>query len=99
MDQEVYQRILDFCSENEEEEGKTRNATNPARQFVKQQLIEFIWNFEGKRIYLVHDGSGEFRYLNYDDFGIEGIKISANAPNMKAFSERFIGSVRREAFD
>ena len=26
MDQEVYQRVLDFCSENEEEEGKTRNA-------------------------------------------------------------------------
>ncbi len=26
MDQEVYQRLLDFCSENKEEEGKTRNA-------------------------------------------------------------------------
>ena len=47
----------------------------------------------------MHYGSGEFRYLNYDDFSIEGIKISANAPNMNAFSEGFIGSARREAFD
>ena len=73
--------------------------TNLTRRFVRQQLIEFIWNFEGKRIYLVHDGSCEFRYLNYDDFGIEGIKISTNAPNMNAFLRVFIGSVRREVFD
>ena len=23
---------------------------NPTRQFVRQQLLEFSWNFEGKRI-------------------------------------------------
>ncbi len=39
--------------------------TNPTRQFVRQQLIEFIWNFEGKRIYLIHDSSGEFCNINY----------------------------------
>jgi len=38
---------------------------------------------------------------DYDDFSIaiEGIKISANAPNMNAFAERLIASARREAFN
>ncbi|KKN43167.1 hypothetical protein LCGC14_0705930, partial [marine sediment metagenome] len=42
--------------------------TNPTRQLVRQQLIEFTWYFEGKRIFLIHDGSGEFCNINYDDF-------------------------------
>ena len=47
----------------------------------------------------MHDGSGEFYYIDYDDLSIDEIKISANAPNVNAFAERFIGSARREVFD
>ena len=39
--------------------------TNPTRQLVRNQLIEFSWYFEGKRIYFVHDSSGEFCNINY----------------------------------
>ncbi len=40
------------------------------------------------------------KWISPVSYGIEDeIKISANAPNMNALSERFIGSVRREAFD
>ena len=39
--------------------------TNPTRQLVRHQLIEFTWYFESNRIYLVHDSSGEFCNINY----------------------------------
>ena len=49
---------------------------NPTRLFVRQQLIEFTWDFvEGKKVYLIHDGSGEFKYINYKDFNITNIRI------------------------
>ena len=49
-------------------------------------------------VYLIRDRTGEF-WLNYDDYGINGIKISVKAPNMNSIAERFIGSVRREILD
>jgi len=73
---------------------------NPTRLFVRQQLIEFRWDFDdGKKVYLIHDGSDEFKYINYKDFNITNIKISPNAPNMNAYCERFVKSARNEAFD
>lgn len=70
---------------------------NPTREFVRQQLIEFEQRLDNI-IYLIHDGAAQFN-LNYPAYGIKGIKISVNAPNMNALAERFVGSVRREALD
>ena len=27
--------------------------TNPTKRFIKQQLIEFTWNFKGEQVYLI----------------------------------------------
>ncbi len=72
--------------------------THPTRNFVRQQIIEFSYDLN-KPAYLIHDGDQSFNSINYKDFGIKDIKISPKAPNMNAFAERFVGSIRREAFD
>ena len=70
---------------------------NPTREFVRQQLIEFEQN-ANHVVYLIHDQATQFN-LNYKAYGINGIKISVNAPNMNTLAERFVGSIRREALD
>ncbi|GMT50379.1 MAG: hypothetical protein IEMM0008_1918 [bacterium] len=73
--------------------------THPTRNFVRQQIIEFSYDLGDRPAYLIHDGDPSFNSINYKDFGIKDIKISPKAPNMNAFAERFIGSIRREAFE
>ena len=47
---------------------------------------------------LIHDHAAQFN-LNYIAYGIKCIKTTVKAPNINAFAELFIGSVRREALD
>jgi len=70
---------------------------NPCREFVRQQLIEFEQKLN-QIIYMIYDHAPQFNQ-NYLSFGINGIKISFQAPKMNAIAERFVGSVRREALD
>ena len=70
---------------------------NPVKEFVRQQITDFTYDLKSS-VYLIHDRTGEF-WLNYDDYGIDGIKTSVKAPNMNSIAERFIGSVRREILD
>ena len=71
--------------------------TNPTREFVRQQIIDFTENLN-EVIYLIHDRTGEF-WLDYLDYGIRSVKTSVKAPNMNSICERWIGSVRREILD
>ncbi len=78
--------------------------TNPVREFVKQQIIDFSENLS-EVVYLIHDRANEFR-LNYLDYGIQGVKTSVKSPNMplgarrvNSIAERWIASVRKEMLD
>lgn len=70
---------------------------NPVKEFVRQQITDFTYDLKAS-VYLIHDRTGEF-WINHDDYGINGVKISVRAPNMNSIAERFIGSVRREILD
>ena len=71
--------------------------TNPTREFVRQQLIEFEQKVD-QVVYMIHDHAAQFN-INYIEYGIKSIRTSVEAPNMNAHAERFVGSIRREALD
>ena len=66
---------------------------NPTREFVRQQLIEFMQRLDHV-VYFIHDYAAQFN-MNYFDYGINGIKTSVKAPNMNSTAEWFIGSVKK----
>jgi transposase InsO family protein len=71
--------------------------TNPTREFVRQQLIEFEQKVD-LVVYMIHDHASQFN-INYIEYGIKSIRTSVEAPNMNALAERFVGSIRREALN
>ena len=70
---------------------------NPTREWVRQQIIAFS-ECLNKTVYLIHDNAQQFK-LDYLQYNIKEICISANAPNMNAIAERFVMSARRESLD
>ena len=71
---------------------------NPNRGFVRQQMILFEEEAPGRK-YLLHDNSPKISSPDYQNYSTKDIPISASAPYMKYFAERFVGSIRREALD
>ena len=71
---------------------------NPNKEFVRQRIIEIQDQDPGEK-YLIHDNALQFTSINYPAYGIEGVHTSVAAPNMNAYVERVIGTIRREAFD
>lgn len=71
---------------------------HPTKEFVRQRIMDFR-NSQSGKIYLIHDNGPELCAMNYTNYGITDIKTSIRAPNMNAFAERFVKSVRTESLD
>jgi transposase InsO family protein len=71
---------------------------NPCREFVKQRIELFSEDFQAKKT-LIYDNAPQFTSINYSWYDIKGVNTSAAAPNMNSYTERVIGSIRREALD
>ncbi len=85
---------------------------NPSREFVKQRIELFSEDFPKEKT-LIYDNAPQFTSIDYSWYGIQGVNISPAAPKagrkqvfcspmrpcMNAYTERVIGTIRREALD
>jgi putative transposase len=70
---------------------------NPNIRFLRSQFSYFEELYPGS--YLIHDNSGELKYFPYKEYEIKGIATTPYSPNLNAYAERFIRSVRQECLD
>ena len=70
---------------------------NPNIHFLRNQLSYFEELHPVS--YLIHDNSGELKYFPYQEYKIRGVSTTPYSPNLNAYAERFIRSIRQECLD
>ena len=70
---------------------------NPNIRFLRNQFSYFEELYP--KSYLIHDNSGELQYFPYDEYDINGVATTPYSPNLNAYAERFIRSIRQECLD
>ena len=64
---------------------------------MRNQFSEFDYEYPGAT--LIHDNSGELRWFPYEQYNFKDVRITPYSPDMNAYAERFIRSVRQECLD
>jgi len=70
---------------------------NPTVQFLRNRFSEFEYKYPYSN--LIHDNSGELRWFPYNQYNIKDVRIVPYSPNMNAYAERFVRSIRNECLD
>ncbi|HAK45345.1 MAG TPA: hypothetical protein DCO79_05430 [Spirochaeta sp.] len=63
--------------------------------FGFKKFYFFIIELKSRKIVHYHDNSGELKYFPYQEYEINGVATTPYSPNLNAYAERFIRSIRQ----
>ena len=76
-----------------------RVTDSPSKSFVTNQLFGWRDGKHEEKVYLIHDNDSAFSAVNYDACKVESVPTTPYSPNMNAYAERFVRTIRNEALD